>query len=139
MDGRFWISVVALFVVSMTIGFIVHGFLLHGDYALLPSLMRTETDAQGHFLWMVVAHVLMAFGLTWIYRQGRESDRPWPGQGLRFGLAMAVVMTVPMYLIYYAVQPWPGSIVVKQIGFDTVGMLILGLVTAAVNNTRRTA
>ena len=139
MDGRFWISVVALFVVSMTLGFVVHGMILHGDYAQLPNLMRTEADAQEHFLWMFVAHVLLAFGLTWIYRQGRSSDRPWPGQGVRFGIAMALVMTLPMYLIYYAVQPWPGSVVVRQIGFDTVGMLILGLLTAAINNTRRTA
>jgi uncharacterized membrane protein YeiH len=37
------------------------------------------------------------------------------------------------------VQPWPGNVVAKQIGFDTVGTLILGLLTAVINNTRRTA
>jgi len=30
-------------------------------------------------------------------------------EGLRFGLAIAALMTVPIYLIYYAVQPWPGA------------------------------
>jgi len=139
MGGRFWISVVVLFVVSMTIGFVVHGTLLHSDYAQLPNLLRTEADAQNYFLWMLLAHVMMAFGLTWIYRQGRAADRPWPGQGVRFGLAMALVMTVPMYLIYYAVQPWPGYVVVKQIALDTVGMLVIGILTAAINTDRKSA
>jgi magnesium-transporting ATPase (P-type) len=139
MDGRFWISVVVLFVVGMTIGFVVHGMLLTSDYAQLPNLLRAEADAQGYFMWMLLAHVLMAIGFTWIYRQGRVSDRPWLGQGLRFGLAMALVMTLPTYLIYYAVQPWPGQVVVKQIVFDVGGMLVMGIVTAAVNNVRKTA
>jgi len=139
MDGRFWISVVVLFVVGMTIGFVVHGMLLTSDYAQLPNLLRTQADSQNYFMWMLLAHVLMAVGFTWIYRQGRVSDRPWLGQGLRFGLAMALVMTIPMYLIYYAVQPWPGQVVVKQIGYDVVGMLVMGIVTAAVNNVRKAA
>jgi magnesium-transporting ATPase (P-type) len=139
MDGRFWISVVVLFVVSMTLGFVVHGMLMTSDYAQLPNLLRTQADSQNYFMWMLLAHVLMAFGFTWIYRQGRVSDRPWLGQGLRFGLAMALVMTIPMYLIYYAVQPWPGQVVVKQIVYDVVGMLVMGIVTAAVNNVRKTA
>lgn len=139
MDGRFWISVVVLFVVGMTIGFVVHGMLLTSDYAQLPNLLRAEADAQGYFMWMLLAHVLMAIGFTWIYRQGRVSDRPWLGQGLRFGSAMALVMTLPTYLIYYAVQPWPGQVVVKQIVFDVGGMLVMGIVTAAVNNVRKKA
>src|SRR6185436_2061749 len=82
MGGRFWISVVVIFVVSMLIGFAVHGVVLHDDYAQLPNLMRTEADAQGHFGYMILAHVCMALGFTWIYRKGRESGKPATGQGL---------------------------------------------------------
>ena len=41
--------------------------------------------------------------------KGREAGKPPVSQGLRFGLAIAALMTVPIYLIYYAVQPWPGA------------------------------
>jgi len=139
MGARFWISVVATFVVSMIIGFVVHGFVLHDDYAQLPNLMRTEEDAQGHFGYMILAHVCMALGLTWIYRQGRESGKPAIGQGLRFGAAVAVMMCIPMYLIYYSVQPWPGVVVVKQIVYDVIGMQLLGVVVALVNQDPKTA
>ena len=58
---------------------------------------------------------------------------------MRFGLAIAVLATIPGYLIYFAVQPLPMSLVVKQIVFDTVAMVILGIVAAAVNRDPFTA
>ena len=139
MGGRFWISVVVMSVLSLMIGFVVHGVLLHGDYAQLPNLMRTETDAQGHFGWMLLADLCIGFGFTWIYLKGREAGKPAIGQGLRFGAAVAILMTVPMYLIYYAVQPWPGAVVVKQIVYDVVGMLLMGVVVALLNQGPKTA
>jgi len=49
---------------------------------------------------------------------------------LRYGIAIAVLMTIPTYLIYYAVQPIPGALVAKQIVFDTIAALIMGIVVA---------
>ena len=70
--------------------------------------------------------------MTWIYRQGRESQAvPRAGRALR--PRDAVLITLPMYLIYYAVQPMPGALVVKQIVFDTIGMVIMGIVAAWIN------
>ena len=46
---------------------------------------------------------------------------------------LKVAMTVPMYLFYYAVQPMPGAVVMKQIGFDVLGAVLLGVLTALLN------
>ena len=139
MNKQFAISVVVLFVVSMLLGFVVHGWLLAAEYAkLVPKLFRAPQDAEGYFVYMLLAHVFMAVGLTWIYRQGRDA-RPWLGQGLRFGLAVAVLMTIPTYLIYFAVQPLPSDLVAQQVVYDTIAMVILGVVTAAVNRGSATA
>ena len=132
MNKQFIISVVVLFVVSMLLGFGIHGTLLHGEYQALPNLFRSDEDAQNFFVWMLVAHVFMAIGLTWVYRMGRE-DKPWLAQGVRFGIAIAVLMTVPIYLIYYAVQPMPEMLVIKQIIYDTIGVIIMGIVVAFMN------
>ena len=137
MGARFWISGVVTFVVIMTGGFLIHGAILHADYAALPNLMRAEADAQGHFHWMFVANLMMGFAFTWIYRKGREPGRPWLGQGLRFGVALACAFAIPMYLIYYVVQPWPESIAIKQIGMETVMALVTGVVLAAINRDAR--
>jgi len=139
MGGRFWISVVVMFVLCLATGFVVHGMLLHGDYSQLPNLLRTEADSQGYFGWMLLADALMGFGFTWIYVKGREAGKQPLSQGLRFGLAIAVLMTIPMYLIYYAVQPWPGAVVVKQIVYDGIGVLVKGVVVALINQGPRSA
>ena len=133
MNMRFLVSVVALFVTSMVLGIVVHGLLLGPDYQkLVPNLFRTEQDSQAHFAWMLIAHVFIAVGFTWIYRAGRN-QRPWLGQGVRFGIAVAVLTTIPGYLIYYAVQPMPFDVVVKQVAFDSIAMVVMGIVAAAVN------
>ncbi len=132
MTKKFWISTLVVFLLAMVTDFLLHGVILHADYAALPNLMRTEADSQRHFLWMIVAHVLISGAFVWIYQRGRE-DRPWLGQGLRFGLVIALLTVVPTYLIYYVVQPMPEALVIKQICFDVVRLLLLGVVVAGMN------
>ena len=78
---------------------------------------------------MILAHVIMAGAFVWIYARGVEA-KPWVAQGVRFGVAVALLMIVPIYTIYYVVQPMPGMTVVKQIVFDGALMLILGVIVA---------
>jgi hypothetical protein len=128
MNKRFFIAWLVLFVIFMAGGMVVHGMLLADEYAA-TGLMRPEAEQQAFMVWMIVAHVLMAGAFTWIYARGVE-NKPWLGQGLRFGLALALFCTIPMYLIYYCVQPLEQSLVVKQIAYDTILMLLLGAVVA---------
>ena len=129
MNSKFAISVAVMFVVAMIFGFVVHGVILGQDYLQLASLFRTQQDQAGYFPYMLLAHVFMAAGFVWIYVQGR-TDKPWLGQGVRFGLAVVVLVTLPGYLIYYAVQPLPGMLVVKQIALDAVSYVVMGIAVA---------
>jgi hypothetical protein len=128
MNKKFFIAWLVMFVLYIAGGILVHGMLLHGDY-LATGLMRPEAEQQSLMTWMILAHVLLAGAFTWIYARGVEA-KPWLGQGLRFGLAVALLAVVPIYMIYYVVQPTPGELVVKQIVFDTIMTLILGAVVA---------
>ena len=133
MNKQCLISIVVLFIASMTFDFCIHGVLLNSDYAAQPALMRTEADAQRHMPAMLVAHLLIAIGVTAIYRRGREAGKDWLGQGVRFGLWFAVAVCVPGFLIYYAVQPMGLSLALKQIIFGSIGSVLLGMVAAAMN------
>jgi hypothetical protein len=135
MNRKFFIAWIAVFVVWMLGDFAIHATLLHDDYAALPQLYRSEADSQPFFPLMLLAHVLMAGAFAWIYARGQE-PKPWLGQGLRFGAAVALLNVVPHYIIYYVVQPLPQSLVVKQIGFGAVLMLLLGAVAAFVQKPR---
>ncbi|MGH8248497.1 MAG: hypothetical protein ACREUU_18930, partial [Gammaproteobacteria bacterium] len=118
---------------------IVHAGLLNSEYAKLPNLMRTMEDSQNYFHFNIIAHIILGFALTWIYRQGMNPAKPVAAQGARFGFAIACVMIIPVYLIYYAVQPMPGILVAKQIIFDTIGTVILGVVVAYLNRPPKAA
>ena len=132
MNKRFLISGIAATVVFFLLGFLVHGVLLTQDYMQLKSLMRPEAEAMANMPYMVIAHILMGFAFAWIYGQG-VSGASWIAQGVRFGTAAAFLVIVPWYLIYYSIQPWPPATVAKQIIFDSIGMVIAGLVVAFIN------
>ncbi len=128
MNAKFLIASLVIFILWMLAGFTVHGQLLANDY-LATGLMRPVEEQAQYFVWMIIAHLLMAVAFVWIYTRGREA-KPWLGQGLRYGFAVALLACIPIYLIYYCVQPLPGMLVVKQIVFDTIVLLILGTAVA---------
>jgi hypothetical protein len=138
MNKKFIIAWIVIFVAWFAGSFIVHGVLLHDDYMKLQNLFRPEADAQQFFPLMILAHVILAGAFVWIYSRGVEA-KPWLPQGLRFGVAIALLAIVPTYMIYYVVQPMPGMLAVKQTVFDGILMLILGMIVAFVYKEPTTA
>jgi hypothetical protein len=129
MNRKLLLAWLVVFIAWMLGSMVVHGMLLHDEYAQLPNLFRSEADAQRLFHLMVLAHVMLAGAFVWIYSRGVESG-PWLPQGLRFGLAVAFLTVIPTYIIYYVVQPMPSALAVKQIVFDTILLVFLGAVAA---------
>ena len=60
MSNKFLIGWIVIFVVWFAGSFVVHGLLLHDDYGRLPTLFRTEADAQNFFPLMILAHIILA-------------------------------------------------------------------------------
>jgi hypothetical protein len=128
MNKKFLIAWIVVFVVWMFGSYLVHGALLSADY-MATKLMRSPEGAQEKFPVLVLAHVIMAGAFVWIYSRGQEA-KPWLAQGVRYGIAIALLAVVPTYMIYFAVQPWPSVLVAKQIVFDGILVVILGVVVA---------
>jgi len=130
MNKKFIIAWIVLFVAWMLGSLVVHGVLLGPDYAKLAGvLFRTEADSQKYFPLMILAHVILAGAFAWIYARGVEA-KAWLAQGVRFGVAVALLTIVPTYIIYYVVQPMPSGLVIKQMIFDGTLMVILGVIAA---------
>ena len=130
MNKRFFIAWIVLFVAWFAGSFVVHGLLLGGDYkALQGTLFRTEADSHQYFPWMILAHVMLSGAFVWIYAKGVEA-RDWFPQGIRYGIAVALLTVVPTYLIYFVVQPTPQALMIKQIVFDGILLIVLGVIVA---------
>jgi hypothetical protein len=127
MNKKFVIAWIVLFVAWFLGSFVVHGVLLNADYVRLGTLFRTPADSQRYFPLMILAHVMLSGAFAWIYARGVE-PKPWLGQGVRFGIAVAFLTIIPTYIIYFVVQPMPAETVVKQILSDGALMVILGVI-----------
>jgi hypothetical protein len=137
MNKKFVIAWIVLFVAWCIGSFIVHGVLLRSDYMQLTNLFRPEGDQQKYFALMLLAHVILAGAFVWIYARGVEA-KPWVTQGVRFGVAIALLTIVPTYMIYFVVQPMPVNVVIKQIVCDGILMVILGMIVAWLYRDRAT-
>lgn len=129
MNKKFFIAWLVVFIAWMAGDFLIHEILLKPDYTQLARLYRPEADSQAHFPWILLAHVLSAGAFAWIYARGREA-KPWLAQGVRYGVAVALLGVIPGFLIYYAVQPLPGALVLKQVIFSGILGIVLGVIVA---------
>lgn len=129
MDKKFFIAWLVLFVVWMAGSFLLHGLWLGDTYASMTNIYRPVAEQEKLFPIMLLAHVMLAGGFVWIYRRGRE-DKPWLGQGIRFGVVIALFAPIPTYLIYYTVQSMGSDLLTKQIVGELFLTVILGAVVA---------
>lgn len=132
MNAKCIVSAVVMFIMAFALSFVVHSVLLYGDYMQMQSWMRPQAQVQSLIPYMIVAQAIFGVAFAWIYVQGRN-DKPWLAQGLRYGLAIAALAIVPTYLIYHVVTPVPLVVAFKQIIFDTVRVVLMGVVVAWIN------
>ena len=131
MNRKCIISAVVMFIMAWALSFVVHGILLGADYSATAG-MRPPAEAQSLMHYMILAQALFGIAFAWVYVQGKE-DKPWLAQGVRYGIAIAFLTVIPTYLIYHVVTPVPFALALKQIGYDTVRVVLMGVALAWIN------
>jgi hypothetical protein len=126
-------TVVAVFFVAQVFAIVIHGFILGSDYRPFYGSLLRPMDAAGGPQWMVaflpLAHLAMAIAFVALYSRWIRPGPEIP-QGLRFGVLAWLFGPVPMYLLWFAEQPWPLSLTIKQLVLELFTMLVLGTLTA---------
>ena len=54
---------------------------------------------------------------------------------MRYGIAIAWLTVIPTYLIYRVVTPVPCALALKQIAYDTIRVVLMGVVLAWINRS----
>jgi hypothetical protein len=121
-------TIIVVFIVANIFGFLIHAILLKTDYLPIAGYYRPR--GQEKMLFISLAYLSFAIGSVWVYARGVE-NKSWLGQGIRFGIAMWLILAVPSFLIAYAVQPVPTMLMVKQVLFEGADKILLGVLTAA--------
>lgn len=132
---KYLLAVVAVFVAYSGLGYLIHEVLLDADYQPMVGTVLRNVDAFGRRLpFLYVGNLIFALALCLIYVQGYEPRKNWIGQGLRFGLIMALLLA-PMALTTYVVYPVTGMLAVKWLIFGSLQIVITSLVAAGLYQT----
>lgn len=123
---------IAVFAVFILMDYLVHGLFLGGLYAETASLWRA-TEALEGLMWIFwVVDAAMAFLTVWLFAQGWEAGKPWLGQGVRFGLVLGLLFSLPMGFSMYAMLPIPLSLGLGWFAGALATFVVAGIAAARV-------
>ena len=127
---RIFLTALAALIIAELLAALIHGFVLGPDYApYYGTLLRGGDTPAWQFALLPVAHLSFVGALLWIYLR-----LPLEGslvvRGLKLGILGWFVGQVPLWLVWFAEQPWPNTLVVKQLVLELASTLIVGVTIA---------
>ena len=128
MDKKFTIGFIVVFLVVGILESIVNLFLMTSVYQQTASLWRPGGEIK---MWLIfVCYAFFAFFFTLIYAQGHEGKGPM--EGVRFGLYVTGLMTVPAVYGTYAVMPVPYSLALQWFICGLIENVVAGILLSLV-------
>jgi len=130
--ARIFLTGLAALFVAELLASVVHGYVLAADYApFYGTLLRGGESPAWQFSFLPVAHAAWVGGLVWIFLHVSFAGTRIV-QGLKLGLLGWVVGQVPLWLLWFAEQPWPNSLVGKQLALELASSLLVGATIALI-------
>lgn len=124
-------AIVASFILLSVGGYLIHNVWLMQDYQAHSELWRSQNAMLHRLPHLYIANLLYSIAAVLIYVRGVEA-KPWAGQGIRFGVLIALVSAIPNSLVQYVVYPLPHELVLKWIIAGGLLAIVAGLVIAAI-------
>ena len=128
--GRYVMAAVILWVFLFVIEYFFHGVLLRDVYAQVQNLLRPEGGQAASFVWMLIAYLIMAFGVTFIFAKGYENRGI--GEGIRFGLIIGVTFGVTSSLILHQVFALSAGFTIWTMVGGLIEMVLAGILLALI-------
>jgi len=132
--ARTAVTILVAFVIANVFAAVIHGFILGPDY--LPfegTLLRANADGMPSWqmIFLPVVHLSVVASLVWVYGRLRLEGSTLM-RGLKAGVLLWTMGQLPVWLLWYAEQPWPGDLLLKQLGLELVSSLAIGVSVAVV-------
>jgi hypothetical protein len=124
-------AMAACFVLLSAGRYLIHNVWLADDYLETISVWRPQDSMLSHLWILYVANLVLAVAAVLIYVRGVE-PKPWLGQGLRFGILLALVTAVPQSLVEFVVYPIPHMLAIRWIIGEGALAVLLGALAAAI-------
>jgi len=126
---RFIVAFVAAYIFIFFWGWLLNGVLLKDIYAQTPNLWRSQSEMMSLFHWIIIGQALVVFAFVMIYTSG------FAGGGVIAGIRLGILLEIAaigMRMGIYAVQPFPGKLIVYGSVSGLVDMIIVGAMVGAI-------
>ncbi len=129
---KFWITFVVVFVVLEITSYIIHGVILDSAYSSEPlSKIFRSKEEMGSMMWVMwLMDLIWSYFFVFFFVKGYENKGL--GEGLRFGLYIAIFWNLVWAYGNYVIFPLPYGIVLQWFIYGLVQILILGAVASLV-------
>ena len=128
MGKKLWTGFIAVFVVMNLTNFLIHQVMLGDLYrsSSMVNLMRPMGDAM---LWIhFVTAAVVSFFFVLIFSKGYEAKGI--GEGVRYGLYVGMLTSIPMAYDTYAEMPIPYVLALQWFLYGCLQYIVMGVVTA---------
>ncbi len=124
-------AIAAGFALLLAGRYLLHGVLLKSAYSASSDVWRTP-EAMQHRMWIIfLVDIIFAVAAVLIYIPGIE-QKPWLGQGIRFGILLALATAVPQSLTEYMIYPIHHELALHWIIGEGGLTVLLGVLIAAI-------
>src|SRR6266550_1510462 len=126
---RFILAFIAAYIFIFLWGWLLNGVLLKDVYAEAQNLFRSRSEMMGLFHWILLGNALLILAVVMIYASG------FAGGGVAAGIRLGIMLEIAaigMRLGFYAVQPFPGNLIVYGSVGGLIEMIIVGAIVGAI-------
>ncbi len=128
MNKKFWLGWISVFVVMSVFEAIVNMVLLASIYQATASLWRPQAEMK---IWLFyVVYAFVSFFFTLIFSKGYEGKGIV--EGIRYGIYMGMLMSVPMAYGTYAAMPIPYPLALQWFIYGLIEYVLAGIVLALI-------
>src|SRR5881394_528680 len=126
---RFILAFVAAYVFIFAWGWLLNGVFLKDVFAETPNLWRSQSEMMSLFHWIIIGQALVVFAFVSIYASG------FAGGGVIAGIRLGILLEIAaigMRMGIYAIQPFPGKLIVYGSVGGLIEMIIVGAIVGAI-------
>src|SRR6266542_4194673 len=126
---RFAVAFIASYIFMFLWGWLLNGLLLKDIYTETPNLWRSQSEMMSLFHWIIIGQALVVFAFVMIYASG------FAGGGVIAGIRLGILLEIAaigMRMGIYAVQPFPGKLIVYGSISGLIEMIIVGAMVGAI-------
>src|SRR5213079_509015 len=126
---RFILAFVAAYVFIFAWGWLLNGVFLKDVFAETPNPWRSQSEMMSLFHWIIIGQALLVFAFVAIYASG------FAGGGVIAGIRLGVLLEIAaigMRMGIYAIQPFPGKLIVYGSVGGLIEMIVVGATVGAI-------